>query len=135
MSSMLKLVGEYKFYIVLALVLLESLFLIWSSFQTGAVAEAYSFLYFNSATFGHLMAYMVYGCLLGMLFLIAGNSNKKSVAFALVIGASFGIINELIQSGVPGRYLDMMDIIVNTVGSAIGALISTRIRFRNHKVA
>ncbi|GEM_PF-4707686 len=134
-SGMTGILKEHEFRIASVLVLLESALLLWSSFTAGPVVEAYSFLYLNSATLGHLMAYIVYGCLWGMMFLMKGNTGRKSIVLAIIVGSSFGALNEIIQSGVPGRYMDLMDIRVNIIGSFIGGLISTRIRFRAHQAA
>ncbi len=127
-APILGMVKAYEFNIVLGLVLLESIILLWMSAMPGTVVEAYSFLYFNTATFGHLMAYMVYGCLLGrVLGLRNGILEKREIIFlALVIGTCFGLINEMIQSGVPGRSMSIVDVTVNMIGAFIGGWISTR---------
>ncbi len=121
-------VKAYEFNIALGLVLAESVILLWMSFTPGAVVEAYSFLYFNTATFGHLMAYMAYGCLLGRVFgLRNGALEKREIIFlALVIGTCFGLINEMIQSGIPGRSMSMVDVTANLIGAFIGGWISAR---------
>jgi VanZ family protein len=122
-TGMMERMKPYEFQIAGLLVLAESFILLFSSFQTGAAVDSVSFLYFNSATLGHFLAYLLYGGLLARVF----RGNSYAVLLALVIGASFGFLNEGIQSFVPGRDMSAVDVLVNTAGSAIGGWLSLRI--------
>jgi hypothetical protein len=44
----------------------------------------------------------------------------KKVVLVLGFSIVFGILNELVQMAVPGRYAGLLDIMLNCVGSALG---------------
>lgn len=119
-------VKAYELPIAGALAIAESAILLWSSLQTGEAVGAFSFLYLNSADLGHLIAYLLYGLLLARVFLLQGNGGSRPILLALAIGASFGFINEGIQSLVPGRDFSLADMLVNAIGSAIGGWLSAK---------
>jgi hypothetical protein len=117
-------VKMHEFRIVSALVLIESIVLVYFSLQTGEAVGQVSYLYFNSATLGHFIAYLVYGGLLTRMF----SGNGKAPYLAVIVGAAFGLLNEMIQSGVPGRSMSMIDVAVNAAGALVGSFVSARIR-------
>ena len=45
---------------------------------------------------------------------------KKALAISFVIAVVFGVINEFIQAGIPGRTYSVIDMINNGIGAAIG---------------
>jgi hypothetical protein len=59
------------------------------------------------------------------LQLMRGYSMTPYTKFLLVIisALSFGIINELIQSVIPGRYPGLVDLGLNLIGVILGALV------------
>ena len=48
---------------------------------------------------------------------------KHAVAASLVISIGYGLIIELVQIPIPGRYMEAMDIIANSIGCFIGYAI------------
>lgn len=72
----------------------------------------------------HYLAYLVYGLLLGALW-IRGLDMKKGVVMVLIVGIDFGLVNELIQLFAPTRIFDPIDIAVN----ALGILTATGVLF------
>lgn len=47
----------------------------------------------------------------------------KGILFVLLMSAGFGILNELIQLSIPGRYPSVIDICFNTIGALCGVLL------------
>ena len=47
---------------------------------------------------------------------------------AIAIAAGYGLLDELHQSTVPGRYASVTDVLLNAAGSVCGALLGTRQR-------
>ncbi|MFH1978570.1 MAG: VanZ family protein [Candidatus Aenigmatarchaeota archaeon] len=72
--------------------------------------------------FEHLMAYLIYA-LLAERVLSQTKFKKHRVILAFLIAAAFGGINEVIQSFIPLREADMIDLAFDTVGSVIGSFL------------
>ncbi len=45
---------------------------------------------------------------------------RYAVATALIVGISYGIIIEFVQLSVPGRDLELMDMVANSIGCFLG---------------
>lgn len=44
----------------------------------------------------------------------------KAVPYALILGIVYGILIEITQQAVPGRYMELMDVVANTIGCFMG---------------
>ena len=70
----------------------------------------------------HLVAYGLLGALLlGALPLRAGGYTRSQVLLAAMIGSLYGISDEWHQFFVPGRSMDMLDMLADAVGALLGA--------------
>jgi len=75
-----------------------------------------------SANIKHIIAYFGFSFLLGWAARHSKFSilNKRHYLFAVVIGISVGIIDEMIQGFVPGRHSQVSDVMMDFIG-VIGA--------------
>jgi VanZ family protein len=65
----------------------------------------------------------VYG-VLGVLYaLTARRATTRATAVAIAAAVIFGATDELHQSFVPGRDASLLDLVADTVGAAVGALV------------
>lgn len=48
---------------------------------------------------------------------------KKSVSYAIYAGVAYGCFIEILQSIIPGRYFDFIDIIANSIGCLTGYIL------------
>jgi len=70
----------------------------------------------------HLVAYGLLGALLlGALPLRAGGYTRGQALLAATIGALYGISDEWHQFFVPGRSMDMLDMLADAAGALLGA--------------
>ncbi|MFZ5621985.1 MAG: VanZ family protein [Pseudomonadota bacterium] len=70
----------------------------------------------------HLVAYGLLGALLlGALPLRAGGYTRGQVLLAAMIGSLYGISDEWHQFFVPGRSMDMLDMLADAAGALLGA--------------
>jgi glycopeptide antibiotics resistance protein len=62
---------------------------------------------------------------LGVLLVLALSPQhwprRALLAVAVVAGAGFSTMIELVQLGIPGRYSTLQDVVMNTLGAALGA--------------
>lgn len=49
--------------------------------------------------------------------------NWKNISLILICSGGFGVLNEIIQVFIPGRYAGLTDIILNLTGSILGVLV------------
>jgi VanZ family protein len=68
----------------------------------------------------HIPAYGVFSVLCLQVLSYSSMRTARKVVFVLAVSVVFGIINEMIQSMVPGRYASVPDIMLNLVGSILG---------------
>jgi VanZ family protein len=71
----------------------------------------------------HFGAYFVLAFLLNFTLLIQKKYSilsKKSILFTLLITTFYGLIDEVHQIFIPGRYFDWWDLVADIVGSLIG---------------
>jgi VanZ family protein len=77
---------------------------------------------------GHVIEYSILG------FLVLGCFERRSktriVLFVIFICSFYGVLNEVYQQSVPGRYYSDLDIIANSVGSILGTTINLWIQRR-----
>ncbi|MEE4363405.1 MAG: VanZ family protein [Desulfotignum sp.] len=57
---------------------------------------------------------------------------RQAVIFSLLIAIGYGCLDELHQSFVPGRYGGLLDILLNSAGSAAG-IFAGLVIYREHK--
>ena len=68
----------------------------------------------------HLIEYFI----LGILVMKSMNQvSSKMLFYVIPFGISFGIIDEYLQSFISGRYSSGWDVLADTIGLAIGALL------------
>jgi VanZ family protein len=116
---------DKKFYVYLSLVVLESLALFWFSF-----APSVDFVRTGVLRLGdleHLIAYTVYGFLLSRV-LRYFVKDWRVVLFSLIIGSFVGGLCEGVQYFLPYRVGDVADWFLDTLGSFIGASISSKFK-------
>ena len=68
----------------------------------------------------HLIQYFILG-VLAMKSLKKINFN--SVILVIIFGMLFGSIDEFLQSFISGRFSSVLDVLADTIGTAIGALL------------
>ena len=68
----------------------------------------------------HLIEYFILG-ILAMKSLKKVNLN--SVILVIIFGILFGSIDEFLQSFISGRFSSALDVLADTIGTAIGALL------------
>jgi VanZ family protein len=69
----------------------------------------------------HLLAYTPLGWLLMRSIVWQGNSSRKMLRLAIVIGILYGITDEIHQHFVPGRTMDWTDAVADAGGVALGS--------------
>ncbi|MGE0083146.1 MAG: VanZ family protein [Desulfococcaceae bacterium] len=71
---------------------------------------------------GHIPAYMILGFL--WLHFIEKQKIVRNTAFYVFASASgYGIVNELLQVFVPGRFFSVLDILFNVMGVLLGIML------------
>ena len=78
----------------------------------------------------HIPLYAVLSILFLQLFKNYYPNISKRIVLIFVCCGGFGILNEIIQSVIPGRYGGVGDIILNLIGAMIGILIFTFVERR-----
>jgi VanZ family protein len=68
----------------------------------------------------HIPAFAVLSVLCLQVLSYSPMARIKKVVLVLGFSIVFGILNELVQMAVPGRYAGLLDIMLNCVGSALG---------------
>ena len=82
---------------------------------------------------GHLIEYSVLGGLLANA-LLPTMSWRRAVALAVLIASLYGIVDELHQYFTPGRNLEALDWVIDTLSAFAGALITAGVaRTRRRK--
>ena len=71
---------------------------------------------------GHFSVYFVLAILLWWGLGGMGLNGRRRVVLAFAIAVIYGISDEWHQSFVPGRYPDVMDLVVDSLGAACGLL-------------
>lgn len=66
---------------------------------------------------GHFLAYFVLTLNTGLLF------SKRQVIYVVIASFCFGLLLEFFQYFIPGRTVDLNDIISNGLGSTLGGII------------
>jgi len=73
----------------------------------------------------HLGGYALLGALMVRMLKreLPGRSAWKIIFLVVVAGTLYGVSDELHQALVPGRHGDIMDVVADMVGSALGAVL------------
>lgn len=78
----------------------------------------------------HIIAYSVLGFLMARAMFYQTRFpgwRNNYIAVVLIIGILFGISDEFHQNFVPGRFMDVMDLVADSIGICLGLLV---FRFR-----
>jgi VanZ family protein len=116
---------DRKFCVYLLLAVADTLVLFWFSFLPSVDFVRTGFLRLGDLE--HFIAYTVYGFLLQRVF-GCFFSRKESVVFSVVIGSLVGGICEVSQHLLPYRVGDAVDWGIDTVGSFLGGLMSSKFK-------
>ena len=71
----------------------------------------------------HIPAFAILSILCLQVLSYSSMVRTRKLALVLVFSVVFGILNELVQFAIPGRYPGSLDIMLNSVGSALGMLV------------
>ena len=107
---------NYKTFRIL-LILYMALILTLSSLPAQALPKTWLL---NWDKLIHLIQYFILG-VLAMKSLKKININ--SVILVIIFGLLFGSIDEFLQSFISGRFSSALDVLADTIGTAIGALL------------
>ena len=107
---------NYKTFRIL-LILYMALILTLSSLPAEALPKTWLL---NWDKLIHLIQYFILG-VLAMKSLKKININ--SVILVIIFGLLFGSIDEFLQSFISGRFSSALDVLADTIGTAIGALL------------
>ena len=83
------------------------------------------FINFNP-TIQNLLHIPAYGLLAFLLIDISKEYQelkRRQILYVFIFGCFFGILNEIIQMAVPGRYAGITDVTLNTIGTCLGIFI------------
>ena len=87
----------------------------------------FSWLFANTAPFAQKILHVVTYAVLGALWMwtLAGVASRPaSIALSLSLAFIIGIALEWYQTTVPGRYGSVTDILLNSLGAALGIVIA-----------
>lgn len=73
----------------------------------------------------HFFAYLT----LGILMMYAIGKDRKNIFFALVICFIYAISDEIHQFFVPGRAMEVRDVIIDTIGAIVGISLYLGVRY------
>jgi glycopeptide antibiotics resistance protein len=68
----------------------------------------------------HIPAFAILSILCLQLLSYSPMSRARKIVLVLGFSFSFGIMNELVQAAIPGRYPGILDIVLNFLGSLMG---------------
>ena len=106
----------------------------FSSLQVGKSSEIYwkDFVVKKTA---HLVEYAIFTILLYRAMVGSNVDKKKAIIISIIIAALYGLTDEFHQSFTPGREPRIRDVIIDTIGSAVGVTLFQKILERNPKWA
>jgi len=76
--------------------------------------------------FEHFFAYLILSLLLGLTFHFQNkweNLNQNWLKWTVIVGIFYGIIDELHQYFIPGRFCEFLDLLSNTLGIVFGIIL------------
>lgn len=93
----------------------------FSSLQVGNSSEIYwkDFIFKKTA---HLIEYAILAILLYRAMINSNIDKKKALIISIVITGLYGLTDEFHQSFTPGRGPSIRDVVIDTIGGAIGSL-------------
>lgn len=74
----------------------------------------------------HIPAYLVLALALFFCAYPGDGRPRRAAVFATGIAVAYGILLELAQAGVLGRYASLGDAVLNTIGATLGAMLAAR---------
>ena len=77
----------------------------------------------------HVPAYMMLTFLLVRTFQSYKNTKLRIALWAFIISASWGWINEIVQSYVPGRTCSLSDEVLNIIGTGLSLILIKKIKW------
>jgi len=105
-----------KYYIILSLSYATIIFILSSIPQPPSYVEETGF-----DKIQHVIEYSILGFF--VLGSFANRNNVKIILLVIIICSIYGIVDEIHQFFVPGRYFSVLDMVANSVGVVIGILI------------
>ncbi|MCF8063126.1 MAG: VanZ family protein [Deltaproteobacteria bacterium] len=79
----------------------------------------------------HVPAYALLAILWMQVMTLQGRRGIGRIAPAVLAGAGFGLVMELVQVWIPGRYPSLVDGVVNLLGVFMGLLVYLRVEKRS----
>lgn len=116
---------DKKFFIYTSLVILETLVLIYLSFQPSIVVVRPEIL-IRIGDIEHFITYSIYGFLLQRTFRYFFQSTRMTIISSFMVGCMVGGLSETIQHFIPYREADMIDWIVDSIGSLFGSYTTSK---------
>jgi len=104
-----------------------SLLVVWvvfTFFLTSLPGRSFHLPFQVSDKAAHLVFYGVMGFLCALWRRESGVSAVRAILFALFFTAVVGAVDEVHQEWIPGRSMELLDWIADTLGGGIGAIIS-----------
>ena len=98
----------------------------FSSLRVGSSNEIYwkDFVIKKTA---HIVEYSILAVLLYRAMIGSDIEKKKSIIFAILIVSLYGFTDEFHQSFTPGREPRIRDVIIDTIGGALGVLTFSKV--------
>jgi len=98
----------------------------FSSLQVGSSNEIYwkDFVIKKTA---HIVEYSILAVLLYRAMIGSDIEKKKAIIFAILIVSLYGFTDEFHQSFTPGREPRIRDVIIDTIGGALGVLTFSKV--------
>jgi len=126
MDSLLSVPVGYRWGLTLAF----AAFIVGLSITPGlerADDNIFSWLFANTAPLAQKVLHVVTYAVLGVLWMwtLAGiNSTPVRIALSLMLAIVLGVALEWYQTTVPGRYGSITDILLNSLGAALGIVVA-----------
>lgn len=104
----------------------------FSSLQVGSSNEIYwkDFVIKKTA---HIVEYAILAVLLYRAMISSDVEKKKAIIFTILIVSLYGFTDEFHQSFTPGREPRIRDVIIDTIGGALGVLTFSKVLERYPK--
>lgn len=75
----------------------------------------------------HFFAYLMLGLMVSNALMISGSKRVKLFALALLFCFFYALSDEIHQSFVPGRACQLRDVLIDTLGAAVGIMFYERL--------
>lgn len=81
-------------------------------------------------TVGNIVVFLPFGIAIYFALSLQGASQLRATIVATLIGMTVSVIYEIAQFWIPGRAVASDDVILNTLGAGLGALVASRLKIR-----